>query len=82
MAFVCTKIVHDKHAGEVAAGRLFSGTLRQGEDAYMIMGKKKMRVQQISIYNGAKRETIETVPAGNIIGIIGMKGVFFRGDCF
>ena len=76
VAFVCTKIVHDKHAGEVAAGRLFSGTLKQGETAYMIMGKKAMRVQQISIYNGAKRETIESVPAGNIIGIIGMKGVF------
>ena len=76
VAFVCTKIVHDKHAGEVAAGRLFSGTLRQGEDAYMVMGKKTMRVQQISIYNGAKRETIDSVPAGNIIGIVGMKGVF------
>ena len=76
VAFVCTKIVHDKHAGEVAAGRLFSGTLNQGDDAYMIMSKRKMRVQQISIYNGAKRETIENVPAGNIIGLIGMKGVF------
>ncbi len=76
VAFVCTKIVYDKHAGEVAAGRLFSGTLRQGEDVYMILGKQQVRVQQISIYNGAKREIVDNVPAGNIVGIVGIKGVF------
>ncbi len=76
VAFVCTKIVYDKHAGEVAAGRLFSGTLRQGEDVYLIMGKQTVRVQQISIYNGAKREIVDNVPAGNIVGIVGMKGIF------
>ncbi len=76
VAFVCTKIVYDKHAGEVAAGRLFSGTLRQGEDVYMILGKQQVRVQQISIYNGPKREIVDNVPAGNIVGIVGIKGVF------
>jgi len=76
VAFICTKIVYDKHAGEVAAGRLFSGTLRQGDDVYMIIGKRQVRVQQISVYNGAKREAIESVTAGNIIGIVGMKNIF------
>lgn len=76
VAFVCTKIVYDKHAGEIAAGRLFSGTLKQGQDVYMIMGKQVVRVQQISIYNGAKRETIDEVQPGNIVGIVGLKGVF------
>ncbi len=76
VAFVCTKIVWDKHAGEVAAGRLFSGTVHQGQDVYMIMGKKQVRVQQLSIYNGPKRETVEKVSAGNVIGIVGLKGVF------
>ncbi|MBI3034639.1 elongation factor EF-2 [Candidatus Woesearchaeota archaeon] len=76
VAFVCTKIVWDKHAGEVAAGRLFSGTVRQGQDVYMIMGKKQVRVQQISVYNGAKREPVDRVSAGNVIGIVGLKGVF------
>ncbi len=75
-AFVCTKIVWDKHAGEVAAGRLFSGTLVQGQDVHMIMGKKQVRVQQLSVYNGAKREPVDKVSAGNVIGIVGLKGVF------
>src|SRR3989338_6115166 len=76
LAFVCTKIVYDKHAGEVAAGRIFSGTLRQGEDVYLIMSKKQMRVQQVSIYNAAKREAVDSVPPGNIVGIVGLKGIF------
>ena len=76
VVFVCTKIVFDKHAGEVAAGRLFSGTLKQGEELYLILGKTAVRLQQISIYNGAKRETVDGVPAGNIVGLVGMRGVF------
>ncbi len=76
VGFVCTKIVWDKHAGEVAAGRLFSGTVQHGMDVYMIGSKKQVRVQQVSIYNGAKREPVDKVSAGNVIGIVGLKGVF------
>ena len=76
VAFVCTKIVYDKHAGEVAAGRLFSGTVKHGEEVSLIMAKKRLRVQQISVYNGAKREPVESAAAGNIIGIVGLKGIF------
>src|SRR3989344_1380688 len=35
IAFVPTKIVVDKHAGEVATGRLFSGYIKQGDEVYM-----------------------------------------------
>ncbi|MBW2988066.1 elongation factor EF-2 [Candidatus Woesearchaeota archaeon] len=76
IAFVCTKIVVDKHAGEVAAGRLFSGTVHQGDEVHQILGKRQVRVQQVSIYNGPKREPVDSVPAGNIIGLVGLKDVF------
>ncbi len=75
-AFVCTKIVVDKHAGEVSAGRLFSGTLEQGQEVYLVSSGKKVRIQQLSVYNGAKREIIEKAYPGNIIGIVGLKDVF------
>ena len=74
--FVPTKIVVDKHAGEVAAGRLFSGTIKQGDDVYMNLAKRNVRVQQVSIYKGAQRFIVEDVPAGNIIGIVGLKDVY------
>jgi len=76
VAFVCTKVVVDKHAGEIATGRLFSGTIKQGMEINTIAGKNKVRIQQVSIYNGAKRELIEEATAGNIVGIVGLKDVF------
>jgi elongation factor 2 len=75
VAFVPIKIVVDKHAGEVAAGRLFSGTLKQGDDVLMNIANTKSRVQQVSIYKGAQRITVDSVKAGNIVGIVGLKDV-------
>ncbi|MGC9309422.1 MAG: elongation factor EF-2 [Candidatus Nanoarchaeia archaeon] len=73
--FNCFKIVIDKHAGEVAAGRLFSGSLKQGEEVYMNLGKRKVRLQQVSIYKGAQRIQIEEAVAGNIVGLVGLKDI-------
>ncbi|MBU2615676.1 MAG: elongation factor EF-2 [Nanoarchaeota archaeon] len=74
--FVPIKIVVDKHAGEIAAGRLFSGTIKQGDDIYMNLAKRHTRVQQVSVYRGAQRLVVEDVSAGNIVGIVGLKDVF------
>jgi elongation factor 2 len=75
-AFVCTKIVIDKHAGEISAGRLFSGTLKQGQDVYMNLAKKQIRLQQVFIYKGAGRIQMPEVVAGNIVGLSGLKGIY------
>lgn len=76
VAFIVTKIVVDKHAGEVAAGRLFSGTLKQGEEVDMILAKHHLRVQQVNIYKGASRLQVESAVAGNIIGVVGLRDAF------
>lgn len=76
VVFVPTKIVIDKHAGEVAGGRLFSGTVSSGQELYMNLAKKWVRVQQVNLYKGAQRLIVDEVPAGNIIGIVGLTGVF------
>ena len=78
IAFVITKIAVDPQAGEIAAGRLFSGTMKKGTEVYLNVGKQKSRIQQVFIYNGAKREIVDNVPAGNIIGIVGPKA--FPGE--
>jgi elongation factor 2 len=75
-AFICTKVVIDKNAGEIAAGRLFSGTLKQGDSVYMNLGKKRLNLQQVSVYKGAKRIQMDKVVAGNIVGLVGLKGVY------
>ncbi len=73
VSFVITKVVVDPQAGEISAGRLFSGTMKKGSRVYMNLGKHETRIQQVFIYNGAKREIVDNVPAGNIIGVAGVK---------
>ncbi|MBN2881483.1 elongation factor EF-2 [Candidatus Woesearchaeota archaeon] len=71
--FVVIKVVVDPQAGEIAMGRLFSGTMKRGAEVYLNRAKVKSRVQQVFIYNGAKREIVDNVPSGNIIGVSGLR---------
>lgn len=71
--FVITKIVIDPQAGEISAGRLFSGTIAKGTNVYLNRLKQKSKIQQVFIYNGAKREIIDNVPSGNFVGVAGVK---------
>ena len=74
-ALVITKIVQDKHAGEVATGRLFSGTVRKGDEVIIAGTNKKSRIQQVFVSKGPQRILIDEVVAGNIIGVTGVKDV-------
>ncbi|MBI2110309.1 elongation factor EF-2, partial [Candidatus Woesearchaeota archaeon] len=76
IAFIVTKIVIDKHAGEVAAGRLFSGTIHQGDIVYMNMAKREVRIQQVNVYRGAQRVPINEANSGNIIGLVGLRDTY------
>jgi elongation factor 2 len=71
--FVATKIVVDPQAGEITTGRLFSGTMKKGEEVFLNMANVPGRIQQVYVYNGAKKEIVDNVPAGNIIGVGGLK---------
>lgn len=71
--FVITKIVVDPKAGEIATGRIFSGEIKEGQELYSNRRKIKQRIQQVSIYRGPKRVIVSKVPAGNIIGVVGLK---------
>lgn len=73
VGFVATKIVIEPQVGEITYGRLFSGTLAKGFEAWLNRAKQRQRVQQIFVANGAKRELVESVSAGNILGIVGLK---------
>ena len=71
--FVIIKVVVDPQAGEICAGRLFSGTVVKGTNVHLNLAKTDLRIQQVYIYNGAKKEIVDNVPAGNIIGLGGIK---------
>jgi len=62
----------DPHAGLVATGRLFSGSMKEGGQVYLVNTKKGYRVQQVSMYMGAFREVVGEITAGNIAALLGL----------
>jgi len=62
----------DPHAGLVATGRTFSGSIREGDRIYLVGAKKDYRVQQVSMYMGAFREVVDQIAAGNISALLGL----------
>jgi len=75
LAVVITKIIIDKHAGEIAYGRVYSGTVKEGQDVYILPDGIKAKIQQIGVAKGPQRIRVPEVPAGNIVAISGLKGV-------
>ncbi|MDV4342641.1 elongation factor EF-2 [Methanoculleus sp. YWC-01] len=74
VCLMVTDISFDPHAGEVATGRLFSGTLRRGTECYIIgAAKRANRLAQVGIFMGAERIEVEGLPAGNIAAVTGLK---------
>ena len=67
-----TTINVDPQAGRVATGRLFSGTIKDGDDVFLIDAKRPGRVQSVNIYMGNTREIVSVIPAGNIPALLGL----------
>jgi len=72
-----TNVIIDKVSKqELATGRIFSGTLRKGDEVYLASQKKKVKLQQIAIWKGIQRIPVDEITAGNIVAIIGVKGLY------
>ncbi|MFL6525645.1 MAG: elongation factor EF-2 [Nitrososphaera sp.] len=67
-----TTINVDPQAGRVATGRLYSGTIKDGDEVYLIDAKRPGRVQSVNIYMGNTREIVNFLPAGNIPALLGL----------
>ena len=68
-----TKVVLDPHAGEIAVGRLFSGSIKKGDQMYVAGMPNANRVQSVGMFVGGDRIATETVTAGNIIAVSGLR---------
>jgi elongation factor 2 len=67
-----TTINVDPQAGRVATGRLFSGTVKDGDEIYLIDAKRPGKIQSVNIYMGNTREVVSILPAGNIPALLGV----------
>lgn len=75
LAMMVTDLTIDPQAGEVATGRIFSGTLAKGKEVYMVNAKAKTKAQQVGVYMGPERMPTEHVVAGNIAMVVGLKNI-------
>ncbi|MBE2900323.1 elongation factor EF-2 [Methanothermobacter thermautotrophicus] len=73
LAVMVTDVSIDKHAGEVATGRVYGGTIEKGSEVFLVGSHSKARVQQVGVYMGPERVNTDKVPAGNIVAITGAK---------
>jgi len=73
---VVTNVAVDPHAGTVTTIRLFSGTIREGQDVRLVIQDKKERVQQVALFLGPRRFAVPEITAGNIIAVTGLVDVF------
>jgi len=67
-----TNVIIDPQAGVVSTGRVFSGTIRKGDNLNLVTAKKSYKAQQVSIYMGQYREIVDEIPAGNIVALLGI----------
>ncbi|MFB6162451.1 MAG: elongation factor EF-2 [Halococcoides sp.] len=73
VVFMVTDISMDPHAGEIATGRVFSGTLEEGQELYVSGTAGRNRLQSVGLFMGGEREEVDRVPAGNIAAVTGLK---------
>ena len=73
LSLMITKIWMDPHAGEVAVGRIYSGTISHGETVWALGGAKAERVQQVSMMVGGDRIQVPEVSSGNIVALTGVR---------
>ncbi|NWJ57473.1 elongation factor EF-2 [Marine Group I thaumarchaeote] len=65
-------MVLDPAAGPVAIGRLFSGTVKDGQTINIIDQKREGRIQSVNFFMGNIREQVGELGAGNIPALLGL----------
>jgi elongation factor 2 len=68
-----TNVQSDLKAGVIATGRLFSGTVKNGDNVYLVNAGAEHVVQQVAVYMGAFREPVDHVAAGNLAALAGLE---------
>ncbi len=69
------KLMADKHLGQLAFVRIYSGTVTSGSYVYNTIKGNKERVGRLMRMHANKREDIDSASAGEIVAIGGMKNV-------
>jgi elongation factor G len=67
------KIMSDPHVGKLAYARIYSGTLKKGDNIYNGAKDRRERVTRILAMHANKRANLQEAHAGDIVGLVGLK---------
>jgi elongation factor 2 len=71
-----TDVSVDPHAGDIATGRLYSGTVQKGVRVKLIGSQKEATINRVGVYMGPEFVEVESVPAGSIAAIVGLREAY------
>ena len=72
---IAFKIMTDPYVGKLTFFRVYSGTLRKGEQVLNTTTRKKERIGRVLFMHANHREDVEEVRAGDIAAAVGLKDV-------
>lgn len=75
-AMMVTDITVDPHAGDIATGRAYSGTIKKGDKLFLVKADRTIHVQKVGIYMGPDFVEVNAVPCGNIAAIVGAREIY------
>ncbi|MBQ4441421.1 MAG: elongation factor G [Bacteroidales bacterium] len=74
-AALAFKIATDPYVGKLTFIKVYSGVLKSGETVYNVSTGKRERVAKILQMHSNKQQPLESVTAGNIVALVGMKEI-------
>ena len=74
-AALAFKIATDPFVGRLTFIKVYSGTLKTGTTVWNVATGKRERVAKILQMHSNKQQPLETVEAGNIVALVGMKEI-------
>jgi elongation factor 2 len=76
LGMVITDVSVDPHAGDVATGRLYSGTVKSGDMVTVNSTGQQIKIQKLGVYMSGDFLVINEASAGNIAAIVGAKDIY------
>ena len=69
------KLWTDTYAGKLVFFRVYSGVLKKGDTIYNPRTRKRERVSRLMVIQGSERKDIDSVYAGDIAALVGLRNI-------
>lgn len=73
MSALAFKVMTDPHVGRLVYVRVYSGSIKAGQEVYNASKQKNERIGKLVLLHADQRELIEEAFAGEIVAVVGIK---------